>query len=93
MNKKTVLSGILVVLFCTLIFGSSALAHGKVAPSGHDAASSGNHSPRICYTVLKSNMQWVEPEECNNKTIPPDANGIYGFAAFLQRCSQGLSSK
>jgi hypothetical protein len=42
-NKKLILSGMLVALFCILLFGSSALAHTKGALLGHRSAPSGMH--------------------------------------------------
>ena len=42
-NKKIILSSMLVALFCILLFGSSALAHAKGAPLGHRSAPSDMH--------------------------------------------------
>jgi hypothetical protein len=81
MNKKIILSSILVVLFC-LFFTPSALAHGKVAALGHSAAPSG--SPPICIDVSDVNNGWFLPQPVCDGSLIAAPNGINGIAVSVK---------
>jgi hypothetical protein len=85
MNKKIILSSLLVALFCTLLFGSSSLAHSTVVPS-RESPTVPTDTPHVCYDVADAAGTWLPTEECTsqNVVIP---GGIYGLGVALQGVS------
>jgi hypothetical protein len=83
MNKKIILSSMLVALFCILLFGSSALAHDTTATSKHSTAS--RSIGTVCYDVQEGTSGNWDPQACNNQWAGTAGDGgIVGFDAVLK---------
>jgi hypothetical protein len=86
-NKKVILSGILVVLSCIMIFGSLTLTHGKVAASGHNTAASTQNKLGVCYLEHDQTNFWMQNPVCDDVLAPDKAipnAGIDGLKMSLQ---------